>query len=97
MTLRRSVDETARSFEGAWMMRNPPFAVPSLALLASALLCACGADTVGAATSSATAAAAAAQQAKEQKAQIEGSIKAMQDSEIKRVEGISEQADGASH
>jgi len=62
----------------------------------AALLCACGPDALTAATTNATAAAAAAQQAKEQKAQLDAQIKAMQDADQKRVEGVANQVDRAS-
>jgi hypothetical protein len=69
---------------------------PIYGLLLGTLLSGCGPDTVGAAATSASAAAAAAQEAKQRQAQLEAQIKATQDAEKKRVEGISEQVDGAS-
>jgi len=62
----------------------------------SCVLCACGPDAVTAAAGSAASAAAAAKQAKEQQSQLEAQIKAAQDAEQKRVQGLSEQVDGAS-
>ncbi len=72
------------------------FAPRCCGLLLCSLLCGCGPDAVTAAATSATAAAAAAQQAKEQKAQIEAQIKAAQEAEKKRLDGLSEQVNGAS-
>lgn len=68
----------------------------TLGTCAAALLCACGPDALTAATSNASAAAAAAKQAKEQKAQLDAQIKAMQDADQKRVEGVANEVDRAS-
>jgi hypothetical protein len=74
----------------------PRFVPFCSALAGCAFLCACGPDAMTAAASGAAAEAAAARQAKEQKSQLEAQIKAMQESEQKRVDHISEQVDGAS-
>ena len=65
-------------------------------LLACACLSACGVDTMSAATGQAAAEAAAARQGKEQEAQIQARIRAMQESQRKRAESIGEQTDGVS-
>jgi hypothetical protein len=82
---------------------SPPavLSVAGKVLLGTFALCSilsgCGpADTLTASTTSAKAAADAAKQAKEQKEQIESQIRTMQQTEQKRVEQISEQADHAS-
>lgn len=71
---------------------------PSLRMLPllSAALVACGPDTLTASATSAKAAADSAKQAKEQKEQIESQLRTMQQTEQKRVDSISEQADRAS-
>jgi hypothetical protein len=76
-------------------MRASPFVRLSSTLPFCALLCACGPDAVTAAATSATTAAAAARQAQEDKARLEAQIKAMQEAEQKRVDGLSQQVDNA--
>ena len=78
------------------MTRATLLARLSCTVLCCGLLTACGPETVTAAATSATAAAAAAKQAQEDKARLEAQIKAMQEAEQKRVDGISEQVDNAS-
>jgi Sec-independent protein translocase protein TatA len=88
------------------MRRDPPCerplagrrkATPATVVFAACiLLFGCGPDTLGAAASSATAAAAAAKQAKEQKAQVDAQIKAIEESQQKQVDGAIEKAERAS-
>jgi len=67
-----------------------------IVIAATALLGACGVDSLGAATTGASAAAQAAKQGIEQKAALETQFKAAADADQKRVEAISDQVDRAS-
>jgi hypothetical protein len=68
-----------------------------LVLMLALVLTACGPDVVTATQGAASAGAASAQNAREQQKRIEDRVKAMDEAERKRVEGISDQVDRASH
>jgi hypothetical protein len=76
-------------------MKTSTFVAAGFALC-SMLLCACGPDVLSAAAGGAASSAAAAKQAQEQKARIEAQLKAAQEAEQKRLQGVTEQADGQS-